>query len=273
MNSNSHITKHYSSHNLFERLLVAIGTDVNSKKQLSYLDFSELDHLHPGGVTHTRDFAELANVTPKSQVIDFGCGLGGPARILAVEFDAKVTGVDLTEDYIIAGRQINTACELSDCITLKVADATATGLPSRSFDFAMTQFVLMNIPDKNAFFAEAFRVLKPGGKLLYYGAQRGTVEPIIYPVLWAGEESISFMTTPDELKESAQSAGFKLSYWEDKTEYAIDWFEKSRGTNRIPLRSFGDDQRAAQLQERAANVLKNFAQNRTVAIEAVWTKP
>jgi cyclopropane fatty-acyl-phospholipid synthase-like methyltransferase len=47
------------------------------------------------GILATTELAEAAGLEPSTHVLDFGCGLGGPARYLAATFGCKVTGVDL----------------------------------------------------------------------------------------------------------------------------------------------------------------------------------
>ena len=41
------------------------------------------------------------------EVLDLGCGVGGPARTLAGEFGCRVTGLDITETFCRAAEMLN----------------------------------------------------------------------------------------------------------------------------------------------------------------------
>lgn len=65
-----------------------------SEKDAPKLSFSQAAH------TLTQKMGQLAGINHKSNVIDFGCGMGGPAVDLVKLFDCKVTGLDLTPEHI-----------------------------------------------------------------------------------------------------------------------------------------------------------------------------
>ena len=67
-------------------------------------DFAPFENLHVRGRSATRDLARLAGLRPGARVLHVGCGIGGPARTLAVEYGCRVTGIDITESYVEAGR-------------------------------------------------------------------------------------------------------------------------------------------------------------------------
>lgn len=70
-----------------------------------------------------------------------------------------------------------------------VGDATATRLPDAAFDAALTVHVAMNVSDKPALYAEAFRVLRPGGRFVAYDVLQGEGGDVRYPVPWAADSS------------------------------------------------------------------------------------
>ena len=101
-------------------------------------------------------------------MLDLGSGLGGPARALAEVAGCRVTGVDLTPEFCEVASVLSQWTGLSDRTHFEVADATTTGLPDAAVDAVMTVHVAMNISDKPALYAEAFRVLRPGGRFVVY---------------------------------------------------------------------------------------------------------
>ena len=84
-----------------------------------------------------------------SNVLDVGGGLGGPARVLAVEFGCSVTAVDLTPSYVEAARMLTSRLGLQERVRHEVADALDLPFDAGAFDVVWTQNSGMNIADKD----------------------------------------------------------------------------------------------------------------------------
>src|SRR5205085_9232422 len=123
-------------------------------------------------------------LTSDSQVLDLGSGLGGPARTIAEVTGCTVTGIDLTPEFCEVATALSEWTDLSARTSFRVGDATATGLPDSSMDAALSVHVAMNIADKPALYAEAFRVLRPGGRFVVYDVLPGEGGDVRYPVPW-----------------------------------------------------------------------------------------
>jgi ubiquinone/menaquinone biosynthesis C-methylase UbiE len=93
------------------------------------------------------------------------------------------------------------------------------------FDAAMTIHVAMNIAGKDKVYAEAKRVLKPGGRFAVYDILQGEGGEVLFPVPWAHEPSISHLATPDAMQSLLTGAGFKIVDVHDSTEESQRWFE------------------------------------------------
>ena len=126
-------------------------------------DLAPVDEFHIRGRAASLEIVEALDLTADSHVLDLGSGLGGPARTLAELTGCTVTGVDLTPEFCEVATALSEWTGLSDRTRFQVGDATATGLPDAAVDAALTVHVAMNIADKPALYAEAFRVLRPGG--------------------------------------------------------------------------------------------------------------
>ncbi len=113
---------------------------------------------------------------------------------------------------------------LSDCTTFRQGDALDMPFGSNSFDAAMTIHVAMNIATKDRLYANAKRVVKPGGIFAVYDVLQGEGGEVCFPVPWAREPSISHLATPDEMETLLTGAGFRILDVADSTEESHAWF-------------------------------------------------
>lgn len=134
------------------------------------LDYpQELAHVPD---TAVESFAGVANpfslgrLVPGEHVLDIGCGAGTDTLVAAqmVAPAGRVTGIDMTPEMLSRARA---AAGEMGTTNVDFAEGDVEQLPFRaeSFDVAMSNGVIDLIPDKEAVFAEIFRVLRPGGRL------------------------------------------------------------------------------------------------------------
>ena len=110
----------------------------------------------------------FARLQPGEVVVDFGCG-GGLDVILAahkVGPHGKVVGLDIAPEMIERARQAVAAAGLQDRdIELRVAELENSQLPDTYADVIISNCVINLCPDKDAVYQEAYRLLRPGGRL------------------------------------------------------------------------------------------------------------
>jgi ubiquinone/menaquinone biosynthesis C-methylase UbiE len=82
----------------------------------------------------------------------------------------------------------------------------------------------MNVVDKRGFYAEIFRVLRPGSRFVLDDVLAGTGGTPHYPTPWAETASMSHLIAPGDLRELLSETGFEVVEWRDKTEMSRDWF-------------------------------------------------
>jgi phosphoethanolamine N-methyltransferase len=118
--------------------------------------------LSPGGPEAVREIVDGLDLRDKT-VLDIGCGLGGLDEVLAGEFGARVTGVDVAKLVVQLGQARITGSPLEDRIEMRLVEPGPLPFDAASFDAVFGKDAWLHIADKAGFFAEVFRVLKPGG--------------------------------------------------------------------------------------------------------------
>ena len=100
--------------------------------------------------------------------MDFGCGAGIDVILAAhkVGKQGRVVGLDFAPQMIERAKEAVTASGLQDKhIELRVAELESSRLPDKFTDVVISNCVINLCPDKKAVYAEAYRILKPGGRL------------------------------------------------------------------------------------------------------------
>jgi SAM-dependent methyltransferase len=86
------------------------------------------------------------------------------------------------------------------------------------FDVAWMQNVGMNIADKQAFYSEVSRVLKPGGRFAFQELLAGNANTAYYPLPWATVPADNCLIAAEDLHVMLAETGFELEFFEDASE-------------------------------------------------------
>jgi SAM-dependent methyltransferase len=97
-------------------------------------------------------------------VVELGCGTAYFSAWLA-KLGARPVGVDITPAQLETARRM--MAETGITFPLVEADAAETGLPSESFDLAVSEYGASIWVDPTRWIAEAARLLRPGGRLVF----------------------------------------------------------------------------------------------------------
>ena len=159
------VAAHYTHGSLLEAILAKLDEAGVAQGGLTARDLAPLDHLHTRGVVATDEMIERLQPQAGQTIIDIGCGIGGPARYIAAITEAKVTGIDLTPEFIAVASTLADMTGLGDAASFQVGDALNLPFDDASFDAIFLVTVFGEIAEREAFLREAARVLKPDGVL------------------------------------------------------------------------------------------------------------
>ncbi|MCF7805939.1 MAG: class I SAM-dependent methyltransferase [Candidatus Marinimicrobia bacterium] len=269
----SEVQEFYGSNRIYDRIvqgLMEIGKDPD---QVTVDDLAVVDEFHIRGRESTEELLQHLSIQTGDSVLDVGCGLGGACRYIASKHDAEVFGVDVTEDYCKLARKLTEDSGFSSRIRFRHGDALDLPFEDEKFEKVLTIHTQMNIADKAQFYGELFRVLKPGGRLAFYDIFADN-QPVILPVPWADDPSLSHMISHREVRNLLHETGFQIDHWRDDTSRGLQWFqkkiEKVRKEGPPPLGIhllIGSD-----APRKMKNVVKNIKEDRIKLIQAVLSK-
>jgi SAM-dependent methyltransferase len=270
----ANVASHYAHGTLTETIIEALTEIGQSRDDLSIEDLAPVEEYHIRGREATRELLSWTNLTKESRVLDVGCGIGGACRFIAERYGAQVTGIDLSAEYCRTARQLSNYVGLDGLTSFEQGTALAMPFAAGDFDLALSLHVQMNIRDKRRYFGEIARVLTSGGELALYEICSGSGGSVYYPVPWASEESISFLSAPEKLKSLLQETGLQQVRWEDVTARCLDWFEQvleqvaREGPPPVGLHLLME----RKAPEKMKNVARNLREDRITVVQAVFEK-
>lgn len=221
--------------------------DLEYKKSIiSYYDATRLDYkilwfgkknrsVHFGYYdhkvkTHSEALLNLNNVMAQKSavcdgdiILDAGCGQGGSAVWLAQNFNVKVNGITLVPHQVKKAEKNAQKNGVAGKVSFSVQDYTHTNFQDESFSLIWACESMCHAQEKINFYNEAFRLLKPGGRLIcadYFRTARpltGDGEKLLHD--WLNGWSIKDIDTFEEHRKNAAIAGFTHFEHENITEF------------------------------------------------------
>jgi SAM-dependent methyltransferase len=267
------VNDHYGAEPLVARIDEALRRAGKGDRSLGWADLVPLDQFHVRGLGATRELAESLGLGAGANVLDVGCGLGGPARFLAATYQCHVTGIDLSQPFIDAAQMLTERAGLSDMVTFRQGNALNLPFADESFDHAWTQHVAMNIADRAGFYSSIRRVLRPGGRLAIYDVVAGDGGTPIFPVPWARVPETSFLLTPEAMRDALASAGFTEVSWADKTDAGRAWAAEMQANREAKPAPLGIHiVMGPQFAEMTANLGRNLQERRIRLVETIMAR-
>ena len=263
----------YHTPGLFEDILKRLGEQELNISNISREDLAGVDELHVRGAEVSLELASEIKLDDL-RVLDVGCGIGGPSRMLADEFNCQVTGIDLSHEYIRTAKGLSELVGLQDKTDFIQSNALELPFENGSFDVVWTQHVQMNIRHKLKFYSEIERVLTEQGTFIYYDIFRTESGKVNYPVPWANDASMSFLGTTSNMDDILERLCFKNILTTDQSYKGIiflqDLFEKLKkhGPPTLGLNVL----MGASTREKLVNILLGLEQEQIVLQSGIYKK-
>ena len=222
------VARHYGDSSIEEKILGALRSTGKDVEHLTTEDLAPVDEFHIGGRPATVEIAAAMKLTPGMHLLDVGCGIGGPARYFAAHHGARVSGIDLTPEFIDTARALSNRLHLEQLVSWHCGSALNLPFEEASFDGAYIFHVGMNIGDKARMFGEVRRVLKPGSVFAVYEVMRTGTGDLSFPLPWAQTGETSFVESPEHYRELLQAAGFRITSERNRRDAALEFFAAMR---------------------------------------------
>ncbi|HJT13690.1 MAG TPA: methyltransferase domain-containing protein [Dongiaceae bacterium] len=228
MNTEQQVATHYSHGSLLQTILDALRKMGKDPERFAAADLSTGDELHLGWLPATAALARDLGLAPGMHVLDVGSGLGGPARHFAAAHKCRVTGIDLTEEFVQVAAELTRRCGLSDLVAFRQGSALDLPFDAGTFDAATLVHVGMNIKDKAKLFEEVRWALKPRASFCVYEVMRAGEGDLPYPMPWAQTSATSFVETPETYRRLLSAAGFKIESEQNRRAFVLDLAREMR---------------------------------------------
>src|SRR5271156_5264100 len=209
----------YGNYELTAYRLVRIETYGEDLGQTSWVTTAE-----------SNEIPRLLDLRPNSSVLEVGCGSGGYALHLAEKVGCRLVGLDINEPGVRNANQLALARGLASQVRFEQCDASKN-LPfdDNTFDAVFSNDVLCHLPGRPEVLGEMFRILKPGGRMLFSDAL--VVGGMLSHEEIATRSSIGFYvySPPGENERLIARAGFRRISVTDTTDSAAQiakqWYD------------------------------------------------
>lgn len=224
MDNDNDISRHYARGDLLDAILAGMEKMGKTPETVTIDDLAPVDEFHIGGREASCEFLSQLSLSSGDHVLDVGCGIGGASRFTVKEFGCRVTGVDLTDEYIETGSTLCHWLGLNTSVSLVQGNVLELDFADATFDKAFMLHVGMNIPDKVALGSEIFRVLKPGAVFGIYDIMKCGEGTVTFPVPWASVPEGSWLASPEEYKNALLDSGFEIICERNRGKFALKFF-------------------------------------------------
>jgi cyclopropane fatty-acyl-phospholipid synthase-like methyltransferase len=185
--------------------------DLNNSLAIHYGYWDEKVKTFPQSLLRMNEvMIEAAKIKPSDIVLDAGCGVGGSSIFMSEKIGCTVTGITLSERQVQQAKKNAAERKIDEQLSFEVMDYCNTSFGDASFDVVWGCESICYAEDKEQFIKEAYRLLKPGGRLVIADGFVTTFENNDNPVIrqWLDGWQVNYLETPDRFTSFMKEAGF-----------------------------------------------------------------
>lgn len=169
--------------------------------------------------------AELASIKNTDRVLDSGCGIGGSSVYLAKEIGCQIDGITLSKKQVETATALALEKGVAERCSFHVMDFTKMTFPDNTFDVVWGIESYCHANSKECAAKEAFRVLKPGGRLII--ADGFQLKPILGVEeknkmrVWLQGWGCTQLESAEKFGDFLTSSGFQQIAFKDITQHVL----------------------------------------------------
>jgi cyclopropane fatty-acyl-phospholipid synthase-like methyltransferase len=198
--------------------------DLDNSLAIHYGYWDEKVTSFPGSLLRMNEvMAAKAGISASDSVLDAGCGVGGSTIYLASTLGCSVTGITLSERQRQHAADNAVKKRVAGLVNFDVMDYCNTSFSRESFDVVWGCESICYADNKEKFISEAFRLLKPGGRLVVADGFVTKFENNDDLVIrqWLDGWQVNYLETSGRFGQFMQETGFDDIAYTDITKYTL----------------------------------------------------